>query len=243
MRSRAKRVKRCGSRARLRAQRVEDDPVLGGVGGRGIRNRAGGLEFHALVHQQRRVAAVVEDQVGPVGTLGRPVEDAVGEAPVLFEGLALPREHGYPGGGVDRAGGPDDDGRRGFILRREDVAAGPPHLRPERHERLDQHGRLHRHVERARDARAAQRLERTELLAQSHEPRHLVLGEAQLVPARLSQREVGDLELERADGGGGGIGRHPPIVAPHRSAMTGPDAQRLAGSPDAVPAGQARSVS
>ena len=45
---------------------------------------------------------------------------------------------------------------------------------------------------------------RTELLAQRHEARHLVLGEAELVAARLGERQIGDLELERARGGRGG---------------------------------------
>ena len=183
------RVNRCGSRARLARSVVEDDAVFLGVAGRGIRNRARLLELDALVHEQRRVAAVVEDEVRAVEALGRPVEDPVGA------GASTPRASrpsrrtpGTPAGASTVPVGTDDDGGRGLVLRREDVAARPAHLRAERDERLDQHRGLHRHVQRAGDAGAGERLVRTELLAQRHEARHLVLGEAELVASGLGER-------------------------------------------------------
>ena len=49
-------------------------------------------------------------------------------------------------------------------------------------------------------------LRRAELVAQGHEARHLVLGEAELVAAGLGEGEVGD--LEREGGGDGGVHAH-----------------------------------
>ena len=54
----------------------------------------------------------------------------------------------------------------------------------------------------------------TELVAQRHEPGHLVLGEADLVAARLGEREVGDLERECGVGiGEGGCVDHAVILS------------------------------
>ena len=65
-------------------------------------------------------------------------------------------------------------------------------------ERLDQHGRLHRHVQRAGDARALERLRGAELLAQRHQAGHLVLGELDLLAAEVGEADVGDLVVGRA---------------------------------------------
>ena len=59
--------------------------------------------------------------------------------------LALP--------GEDRNAGRGDGGRR-MVLRGEDVAACPAHVRAEVDQRLDQHGGLNGHVQRAGDADA-----------------------------------------------------------------------------------------
>src|SRR5690606_7045199 len=147
------------------------------------------LGLDALVDQERHVAAVVEDEGGAV--VARPREDAVGVVPVLLERLALHREHGHAVRSRVRAGA-HDHGRRRVVLRGEDVARGPAHLGAERREGLDEHRGLHRHVQRAGDARALERLARTELLAQGHEARHLLLREADLGASRLGEREVGD---------------------------------------------------
>ncbi len=82
-----------------------------------------------------------------------------------------------------------------MILGGEDVAAAPADLCAERRERLDQHGRLNGHVQRARDASALQRLGGGVLAADRHQAGHLVLGERHLLAPEVREREVGDLEV------------------------------------------------
>ena len=65
---------------------------------------------------------------------------------------------------------------------------------------LDQHRGLDRHVQAADDVRALQRPRRAELLAQRHQPRHLGLGDGDLAPPPIGQRNVGNLVV--------GEGRH-----------------------------------
>ena len=96
------------------------------------------LELLALVDEEGRVAAVVDDLVHPRAV--RPRQRLVRAPPVLLERLALPREDGAAE--VARA----HDGRRGVVLRREDVARAPADVAAELLERLDEHGRLDRHV-------------------------------------------------------------------------------------------------
>ena len=106
----------------------------------------------AEVHQQRGVAAVVEDHVrafalrrpwrrtrrcGGCSPSSRPASRPCRRTPAC-------RCVGQRGGGV--------------VLGREDVARGPAHVGAERLQRLDQHGGLDRHVQRAGDARALERL-------------------------------------------------------------------------------------
>ena len=81
-----------------------------------------------------------------------------------------------------------------MVLGGEDVAACPPHLSAERDQRLDQDRRLHRHVQRTGDARAAQRLCPGVLGTDRHQPGHLMLGEGDLLAPELREREIGDLE-------------------------------------------------
>ena len=87
----------------------------------------------------------------------------------------------------------DRDRGGGVVLGGEDVAGGPAHLGAERDQRLDQHGGLDRHVQRARDARAGERLGVAVALAHRHQAGHLVLGELDLGAAEVGQGDVGDL--------------------------------------------------
>ena len=60
------RVHLCGSSESVRWSSAEDDLELLGVGRLGVGHGAGLLELGALVHEQRGVAAVVEDHVRAV---------------------------------------------------------------------------------------------------------------------------------------------------------------------------------
>ncbi|MNN01084.1 hypothetical protein D3C81_1136930 [compost metagenome] len=139
------------------------------------------LGARAQVQQQRGVAAVVQDHVrrAAVG----PVEDAVREVPVFLERLALERENRHAGRG---------DGGGGVVLRREDVARGPAHVGAQCLQRLDQHGGLDRHVQRAGDARALERLRGGEFIADRHQAGHLGLGNGDFLAAPAGQVDVGD---------------------------------------------------
>ena len=105
----------------------------------------------------RRVASPPSSRIrfGPVEALCRPVEDAVGQRQYSSSVSPFKANTGTPAGSSTRAVGPDDDRCGRFVLRREDVAARPPDLRAEGDERLDEHGGLHGHVQRAGDPRAA----------------------------------------------------------------------------------------
>ncbi len=107
------------------------------------------FELVAFVDQQRDVAAVVDHQLRTLAA--GMAERLIGAPPVFFERFALPGEHRNAGGG---------DGGRGVILRGENVAARPAHGGAEIDQRLDQHGGLNGHVQRAGDAHARQRLVR-----------------------------------------------------------------------------------
>ena len=139
------------------------------------------LGAQAEVDQQRGVAAVVEDHVRRAAV--RPFEDAVGVFPIVLEAFALDREHRRAGGG---------DGGGGVVLRRVDVARGPAHVGAERLQRLDQHRGLDRHVERAGDARALQRLLGAVFGASRHQAGHFGFGDGDFLAAVFGQLHIGD---------------------------------------------------
>ena len=184
-------VQRPASSARLRAQQGEHDRELLRLGRGRVGHRAGLLELDALVHEQRGVAAVVEDHVG--AALAGPQQCLLGAPPVLLERLTLPGEHGHALGIVDGAVGADGHGGGGVVLGGEDVAAGPAHPGTERGQRLDEHRRLHRHVQRAGDAGPGEGLAGGVLGPHGHQAGHLVLGQLDLLAAELGQGEVGHL--------------------------------------------------
>ena len=193
------------------------------VGAGGVRHRAGRLVLDAEVDEQRGVAAVVEDHVRALAV--RPRQRLLGAPPVLLERLALP--------GEDRDAGLGDR-RRGVILGREDVARRPADLGAESNQRLDQHGGLDRHVQRAGDARALERLRVGELRAGRHQAGHLVLGELDLLAAISGQADVGDLVVGRRDGGHTVSGVGVDCGAPARRAGAGACTARSAASRSAA---------
>ena len=124
--------------------------------------------FHlvALVQEQRGVAAVVHDELRAFAARMR--ERREREVPVFLERFAFEREDRHAGLG---------NGRGGVVLRAENVAARPAHGRAELDQRLDEHGRLDGHVQRAGDAHALERLLRAVLLAHGHQAGHFLLGD------------------------------------------------------------------
>ena len=173
-----------GEPARLFLQRALDQRIedffffiLGLV----EKRRIAFLGAQAGMDQHGGVAAIVEDHVGQAAV--GPFQDLAGVFPIILQALALDREHRRAGGG-DRGGG--------MILRRIDVAGRPAHVGAERFQRLDQHRGLDGHVQRAGDARAAQRLLRPELLARRHQARHLGFGNGDFLAAPLGQADVLD---------------------------------------------------
>ena len=125
-------------------------------------------------------ASFVEDHVRHAAVM--PLEDLAGVLPVVGEALALDGEDGGACSG-DRGGG--------MILSRIDVARAPAHFGAERRQRLDQHGGLDRHVQRAGDARALEGLLGTVLFARRHQAGHLGLGEGQFLAAPLGEADIG----------------------------------------------------
>ena len=68
---------------------------------------------------------------------------------------------------------------------------------PSSRERLDQHGRLDRHVQAAGDAGAGERLGAAVLFAQGHQAGHLVFGQLDFLAAPLGQPvELGRRTIE-----------------------------------------------
>ena len=154
-----------------------------------------GVLFGALaqVHQQCGIAAVVQNQVGAFAFAagGAKVENAVRVIPVFGQGFALDREHRRARGG---------NGGGGVVLRGEDVARCPAHFGSQGLQRLDQHGRLDGHVQRAGDAGAFQRLFGSELLADGHQAGHFGFGDANFFAAPFGQADVGN-DAVGVDGG------------------------------------------
>jgi len=160
-----------------------------------------GLGLLAQVHQQRRVAAVVQDHVRAfvLVALGAKLEDAVRVVPVVGEVLALVGEH-------RRA--LDHQRRGGVVLRAVDVAAGPAHVGAQGLQRLNQHGGLDGHVQAAGDARAAQRADGGELFADGHQTGHLGLGDLDFLAAPVGEGQVSNGVI--VDGFQNGIHRQAP---------------------------------
>ena len=108
----------------------------------------------------------------------------MGEVPVLLQCFTLVGEH------RDAVGG---DGGGRVILGREDVAGCPADIGAQRRQRLDQHGGLDGHVQRAGDAGTIERLPGLILLAHRHKTRHFGLGDSDFLTAPLGQGKIGDV--------------------------------------------------
>ena len=100
---------------------------------------------------------------------------------MLGQGLALDGENRHACGG---------DGGCGVVLGREDVARRPAHIGAQSGQRFNQRGGLDRHVQRADDTRAFQRLGGAELFAAGHQAGHFGFGDGQLFAAKLGQSDI-----------------------------------------------------
>ena len=100
----------------------------------------------ALVNEQGCIAAVVDDKLRTLAA--GEAERLIRTPPILFEGLALPRENGNSR---------RRDCRRSVILRGEDIATRPSDIGSEIHEGLDQNGCLNGHVQGACDSNSGKR--------------------------------------------------------------------------------------
>ena len=161
----------------------------------GVGDGAGRLVLGALVHEQRGVAAVVEDHVGAAAV--GPAQRLLGAPPVLLERLALP--------GVDRHA----RGRR--RCRGPTTTAAAAWSWVEKMLQLTQRTSAPRATsvsmstavwmvmcsEPVMRAPASGWLVGV-LGAEGHEAGHLVLGELDLLAAERREGEVGDLEVARA---------------------------------------------
>ena len=173
----------------LRAQQVENHPPFFRlVVAVEARDHTALFVLGALVHEQRGVATVIEQQVRTRAVA--PHQRLLGAPPVLLERLTLPREHRRALGLLHRAVRTNRHGGRGVVLRAEDVARHPTHIGAEGDQRFDEHGRLHRHVQRAHDLRALERMLAGILVAECHEPRHLEFSETNFLAAPLGEREI-----------------------------------------------------
>ena len=171
------------------AQQVENHtPLFRLVVAVEARDHTALLVLGALVHEQRGVATIIKQQVWTRAVA--PHQRLLGAPPVFLERLTFPRKHRRALGLLHRAVRPNGHRGRSVILRAENVARHPTHIGAEFDQRFDEHGRLHRHVQRAHDLRTLERMRAGILGAQRHEPRHLKLGETDFLAAPLGEREI-----------------------------------------------------
>src|SRR5690606_7002891 len=124
----------------------------------------------------------------------RPHQRLFGAPPVLLQRLALPGVHGSAHRVVTPSAAPHHHRTSSIILRGEDVARHPAHVGAQGYQRLDENGRLHRHVQRSHDARTRERILPRMTSAQRHQAGHLVLRKPDLVTPQLVKRYVPHLE-------------------------------------------------
>ena len=116
-------------------QQIFDDLLLL-IRGFGFCPIAAFLQLVAFVNEQGSVSAVINDELRAFAV--RMGNRPVGAPPVILERFAFPREH---------RDASFRDCRGGMILRRENVAARPPHTRAKINQCLNQHRGLNRHVQ------------------------------------------------------------------------------------------------
>ena len=174
----------------LAVEQVEDHPPLFRIVGRiELGDVPFALELHSLVHEQRGVAAVIDNERRAAAV--RPHERLGRAPPIFFESLPFPREHRNAARIRRSAAGLGTShhyGGGGVVLCRKNIARHPADVGAEDVQRFDQHRGLNRHVQRAHDLRAGERFGVRIFLAHGHEARHFVLGQANLGPPPSGER-------------------------------------------------------
>src|SRR6266436_7158210 len=140
------------------------------------------LHFVTFVKQQRGVAAVVHDKLRTF--VARMSERGKREIPIFLE--RFPFEGEYADASLR-------DGRRGLILRAENVATGPAYGSAKLYERLNENCRLDSHVQRTGDAHSREGLLRAVFFADGHEAGHFLLGDRDFLAAPFSEADVFDV--------------------------------------------------
>ena len=133
------------------------------------------------MHEQRSVAAVVQDHVWAF--FGRAFgtaefEDVVCVVPVVRQSFAFNGKHGRTR---------SCNGSSGMVLRRENIARCPAHVSAQRLQGFDQHAGLNCHVKRAGDACAFEGLGFGEFFANSRQAGHFGFSDFQLLAAPGSE--------------------------------------------------------
>ena len=148
------------------------------------------LHLVALVDQESHITAVVDHHLRSEqsAVAVREAQRLIRAPPELFQRLALPGKHRHAG---------RCDRRRSMVLRGEDIAARPAHIGAQVDHGLDQHRGLNRHMQRSGNAHALERLVHGILAPNRHQARHLLLGDLDLLAAKLSQRDVRYLVVVR----------------------------------------------
>ena len=136
------------------------------------------------MHQQRQVAAVIQDHVR--GPAVRALDGLLNAPPELFLVHALPGEDGAAGGG---------NGRGSMVLGGEDIAGRPADGGAQGGQRFDQHGGLDGHVQATGDAGALERLLLAVFGADGHQAGHFILGHGDFLAPPRGEGKVFDLEI------------------------------------------------
>ena len=197
-------VQRCGSSASERVSSARITPnssesALGGIG-----HRAGALVLGALVHEQRRVAAVVEDHVRR-RRAARPASAAPARCTTSTPRASRPSRRtparragppAYPSGPTATAAAAWSWVEKMLQLHQRTSAPSAVSVS------------ISTAVWIVMCSEPVMRAPRSGcvggvLAANRHQTGHLVLGERDLLAAELGEREVGDLEVGAGDCGGG----------------------------------------
>ncbi len=137
------------------------------------------LHLIALVDEQRGIATVIDNQLR-AETAGE-LQRLPGAPPIFFQCFTLPGKNRNPAG---------SDGRGSVVLGGENVAGNPADVGTEIAQRLDEHGRLNGHVQRAHDTDTGQRLLLAIFFTGGHQPGHFMLGDFNFLTPEFGKADV-----------------------------------------------------